>query len=176
MRCPFCRAPDSRVIDSRLGKEGDAIRRRRHCEACGHRFTTYERVELSLPAVVKKDGRRQPFDRTKIVSGLTRACEKRPVSTDTIEQLATQIERQIMERGESEITSREIGEAVMGALHDLDAVAYVRFASVYREFRDVHEFMRELEDLIASRSGGERPAKAPRAGASPASRRTRSRA
>src|SRR6185295_6891778 len=164
MQCTMCRAPDTRVVDSRLGKDGDAIRRRRHCDTCGHRFTTYERVELSLPAVVKKDGRRQPLDRAKIVSGLTRACEKRPVSTDTIETLATQIERTMMERGESEITSREIGEAVMAALHELDAVAYVRFASVYREFRDVHEFMRELEDLIASRSTGARRGKTGRPG------------
>jgi len=170
MQCPTCRAPDTRVVDSRLGKDGDAIRRRRHCESCGHRFTTYERVELSLPMVVKKDGRRQPFDRTKIVSGLTRACEKRPVSTDTIEALATRIERQIMERGESEITSREIGEAVMAALHDLDAVAYVRFASVYREFRDVHEFMRELEELIASRSAGTRRTKRGRTAPGPTRR------
>ena len=169
MRCPHCGARETRVVDSRLGKEGDAIRRRRHCERCGHRFTTYERIELTLPMVVKKDGRRQPFDRAKIVSGLTRACEKRPVSTDTIEQLATQIERQIMERGESEITSREIGEAVMGALHDLDAVAYVRFASVYREFRDVHEFMRELEELIAARSATPRRGKVSRV--PPAARR-----
>jgi transcriptional repressor NrdR len=167
MQCPMCRAPDSRVVDSRLGKDGDTIRRRRHCDGCSHRFTTYERVELTLPMVVKKDGRRQPFDRAKILSGLTRACEKRPVSTDTIEALAARIERQMTERGESEVTSREIGEAVMGALHDLDAVAYVRFASVYREFRDVHEFMRELEDLIATRSAGFRRAKGarPRPGA-----------
>src|SRR5262245_52963275 len=152
MQCPMCRAPDTRVIDSRLGKEGDAIRRRRECERCDHRFTTYERVERRLPIVVKKDGRRQAFDRAKIVSGLTRACEKRPVSTDTIETLVSQIERTIMERGETEVTSREIGEAVIGALHDLDAVAYVRFASVYREFRDVHEFLRELEEPIAGGS------------------------
>src|SRR6185436_17845191 len=169
MQCPMCRAPDSRVVDSRLGKEGVAIRRRRHCERCGHRFTTYERIELTLPMVVKKDGRRQPFDRARIVSGLTRACEKRPVSMDTIETLATQIERTMMERGESEITSREIGEAVMAALHELDAVAYVRFASVYREFRDVHEFMRELEDLIATRNAGARRTKTGRT----ASRSTR---
>jgi transcriptional repressor NrdR len=160
----MCRAPDSRVVDSRLGKDGDAVRRRRHCDGCGHRFTTYERVELTLPMVVKKDGRRQSFDRAKIVSGLTRACEKRPVSTDTIEALATRIERQMMERGESEIASREIGEALMATLHDLDAVAYVRFASVYREFRDVHEFMRELEDLIATRSQGPVRGKSARAG------------
>jgi len=171
MQCPMCRAPDSRVVDSRLGKEGDSIRRRRHCDGCGHRFTTYERVELTLPVVVKKDGRRQPFDRTKIVSGLTRACEKRPVATDTIETLASTIERQLMERGDNEVTSREIGEVVMGALHDLDAVAYVRFASVYREFRDVHEFMRELEELIAART----PARGTKAGRASAARR-RSRA
>ena len=172
MQCPMCRAPDTRVVDSRLGKDGDAIRRRRHCEGCGHRFTTYERVELSLPMVVKKDGRRQPFDRAKIVSGLTRACEKRPVSTDDVEALATRIERQLMERGESEVPSRDIGDFVMAALHELDAVAYVRFASVYREFRDVHEFMRELEELIATRSTGPRRAKAGRA-ASARSRRSR---
>jgi transcriptional repressor NrdR len=168
MQCPTCRAPDSRVIDSRLGKDGDTIRRRRECERCEYRFTTYERVERRLPMVVKKDGRRQAFDRAKIVSGLTRACEKRPVSTDTIETLASQIETTILERGESEATSSEIGEAVIGALHDLDAVAYVRFASVYREFRDVHEFMRELEELIAARSAAPRGAKR-----SPAPRRRR---
>src|SRR5262245_40415288 len=125
MQCPMCRAPDSRVVDSRLAKEGDAIRRRRHCDGCSHRFTTSERIELTLPMVVKKDGRRQPFDRARIVSGLTRACEKRPVSVDQIEAVASQIERQAMERGESEITSRDLGESVMRALHDLDAVAYV---------------------------------------------------
>jgi transcriptional repressor NrdR len=154
MQCPMCRAPDSRVVDSRLGKDGDAIRRRRHCDGCGHRFTTYERVELTLPVVVKKDGRRQSFDRGKIVSGLTRACEKRPVSTDTIEALATRIERQMMERGESEVTSREIGEAVMATLHDLDAVAYVRFASVYREFKDVSQFLDELKPMLEKRREG----------------------
>jgi transcriptional repressor NrdR len=151
MRCPFCRDLENRVVDSRLGKDGDAIRRRRHCEHCGRRFTTYERVEDALPMVVKKDGRREPFERGKIVSGLKRACEKRPVSVDTIEGLADSIERQLQEGAEKEVTSRAIGEAVMGQLHELDAVAYVRFASVYRSFRDVHEFMRELEDLIAKR-------------------------
>ena len=151
MRCPFCRDLENRVVDSRLGKDGDAIRRRRHCEHCGRRFTTYERVEESLPMVVKKDGRREPFERGKIVSGLKRACEKRPVSVDTIEAVADKLERQLQEGGEREVTSREIGEALMRELHELDAVAYVRFASVYRSFRDVHEFMRELEDLIAER-------------------------
>ena len=151
MRCPFCHDLENRVVDSRLGKEGDAIRRRRHCEHCGRRFTTYERVEESLPMVVKKDGRREPFERAKIVNGLKRACEKRPVSIDTIEGLVDGIERQLQERGDREVSSREIGETVMRELHELDAVAYVRFASVYRSFRDVHEFMRELEDLIAER-------------------------
>jgi transcriptional repressor NrdR len=154
MRCPFCRDLENRVVDSRLGKEGDAIRRRRHCEHCGRRFTTYERVEESLPMVVKKDGRREAFERVKIVNGLRRACEKRPVSIDTIEGLVDTIERGLHESGEKEVTSRTIGEMVMRALHELDAVAYVRFASVYRSFRDVHEFMRELEDLIAERRGG----------------------
>jgi len=172
MRCPFCRDLENRVIDSRLGKEGDAIRRRRHCERCGRRFTTYERVEESLPMVVKKDGRREPFERGKIVSGLKRACEKRPVSIDTIEALVDQIERALQEAGEKEVTSRKIGEMVMRGLHELDAVAYVRFASVYRSFRDVHEFMRELEDLIAERRGG-RGAKRPAPKPAPRQKRRR---
>jgi transcriptional repressor NrdR len=151
MQCPFCRTPDSRVVDSRLGKEGDVVRRRRHCDQCGRRFTTYERVDAALPMVVKKDDRREPFDRAKIVSGLKRACEKRPVSVDTIELVADRIERQLQERGDKEVRSTEIGEAVMRELHGLDAVAYVRFASVYRSFKDVHEFMHELEELIAQR-------------------------
>jgi transcriptional repressor NrdR len=151
MRCPFCRTPDSRVVDSRLGKDGDAIRRRRHCERCGRRFTTYEHADATMPLVAKKDGRREPFDRHKIVNGLLRACEKRPVPADTIEAVVDRIERQIQERGEREIASSVIGEAVMRELHALDAVAYVRFASVYRSFGDVHEFMRELEDLISER-------------------------
>jgi transcriptional repressor NrdR len=169
MQCPACRAPDSRVIDSRLGKEGDVIRRRRHCDRCGRRFTTYERADVSLPMVVKKDGRREPFDRAKIVGGLARACEKRPVSVDTIEAVTDQIERVLQDGGEKEVPSSRIGEAVMDALHELDAVAYVRFASVYRSFRDVHEFMRELEDLIAER-GARRTPPEKRAG-----RKTRSR-
>src|SRR3990172_2635185 len=141
MQCPACRAPDSRVVDSRLGKEGDAVRRRRHCERCGRRSTTYESVEDALPMVVKKDGRREPFERSKIVNGLKRACEKRPVSVDTIEALTDKLERQLQESGEKEITSRALGEAVMRELHELDGVAYVRFASVYRSFRDVREVM-----------------------------------
>jgi transcriptional repressor NrdR len=152
MRCPFCRAADTRVVDSRLLKEGAVIRRRRHCDACKRRFTTYEQVDELLPMVVKKDDRREPFDRAKITSGLKRACEKRPVSMETIEAVADRIERQLEERGEKEVSSRVVGEAVMRELQALDAVAYVRFASVYREFKDVHEFMRELEELIAMRS------------------------
>ncbi len=165
MRCPFCRDLENRVVDSRLGKDGEAIRRRRHCEHCGRRFTTYERVEDSLPMVVKKDGRREPFERAKIVAGLKRACEKRPISVDTIEALVEKIERQLQEGGEREVTSRAIGETVMRELHELDGVAYVRFASVYRSFRDVREFMRELEELIAERRAParRRPAKRRRA-------------
>jgi transcriptional repressor NrdR len=151
------------VIDSRLGKEGDVVRRRRHCDRCGRRFTTYERVDAALPMVVKKDGRREPFDRAKIVAGLARACEKRPVSVDTIEETATRIERALQERGDKEVASPAIGEAVMEALHALDEVAYVRFASVYRSFRDVHEFMRELEELIAERGARTRGRKVPAA-------------
>ena len=157
MRCPYCRDLENRVVDSRLGKDGDAIRRRRHCEHCGRRFTTYERVEDALPVVVKKDGRREPFERAKIVNGLRRACEKRPVSIDAIEAVADKIERQLQEGAEKEVTSRAIGEALMRELHELDGVAYVRFASVYRSFRDVHEFIRELEDLIAERRAAPRP-------------------
>jgi transcriptional repressor NrdR len=162
VRCPFCRDLENRVVDSRLGKEGDAIRRRRHCERCGRRFTTYERVEEALPMVVKKDGRREPFERAKIVNGIKRACEKRPVSVDQIEALADAIERQLQESGEREVTSRAIGEAVMREMHDVDGVAYVRFASVYRSFRDVHEFMHELEELIAQRRTAAKKPRAPR--------------
>jgi transcriptional repressor NrdR len=151
MQCPACRAPDSRVVDSRLGKEGDVVRRRRHCDRCGRRFTTYERVDVSLPMVVKKDGRREPFDRAKIVAGLARACEKRPVSVDTIETVAGRIERTVQDGGEKEVASARIGEAVMEALHELDAVAYVRFASVYRHFEDIDEFMAELKTLLHQR-------------------------
>jgi len=164
MRCPFCHGLENRVVDSRLAKEGDVIRRRRHCGGCTRRFTTYERVDEVLPMVVKKDGRREPFDRQKIASGLKRACEKRPVSIDAIEAVVDTIERQLQERGERELESREIGEAVMRELHALDAVAYVRFASVYRSFRDVHEFMRELEDLITERRRKPRPRRAARQG------------
>ncbi len=148
MKCPFCGFSDTRVIDSRLGKEGNNIRRRRECMECTRRFTTYERVEEILPLVVKKDGRREPFDRSKIIAGIQRACEKRPVSIETIEKLVDRLELQLQESGEKEIESSRIGQAVMGALHDIDEVAYVRFASVYRQFKDINEFMSELKDLL----------------------------
>ena len=157
MRCPFCSQIEDKVVDTRPSDNENVIRRRRECAGCGRRFTTYERVEEALPMVVKKDGRREPFERAKIVNGIKRACEKRPVSVDTIERLADSIERQLQESGEREVTSRAIGEAVMREMHDVDGVAYVRFASVYRSFRDVHEFMHELEELIAQRRSVARP-------------------
>jgi transcriptional repressor NrdR len=136
------------VTNSRLFGDGDAIRRRRQCVSCQRRFTTYERVEKMMLLVVKKDGRREPFDRQKIIAGILRACEKRPVSLTTIEEMVNQIEAGLLERGEREVETQDIGEAVMHALHDVDQVAYVRFASVYREFKDLGEFMLELKDLL----------------------------
>jgi transcriptional repressor NrdR len=151
MKCPFCHETDNRVIDSRLSKDSNMIRRRRECNRCNRRFTTYERVEEMMPLVVKKDGRRENYDRAKILNGLKRACEKRPVSIDTIEAVADRIERNLQEGGEKEIPASVIGEALMRELHDIDQVAYVRFASVYRSFKDIGEFMAELEDLIKER-------------------------
>jgi len=147
MKCPSCGAIDDRVIDSRLGKDNAVIRRRRECLKCGKRFTTYERIEEILPYVIKKDGRRESFDRGKIVEGMRRACEKRPVSIDKIEAVADAIEQELMERPEKEIDVSHIGKRVMEALQELDEVAYVRFASVYRSFRDIEEFVREIKDL-----------------------------
>ncbi|MEJ2520856.1 MAG: transcriptional regulator NrdR [Desulfuromonadales bacterium] len=149
MKCPFCSHDDTRVVDSRLGKEGNNIRRRRECIACERRFTTYERVEETLPLVIKKDGRREVFDRQKIISGIQRACEKRPVSVATIEKVVDQMEMTLQESGEKEIDASRIGEAVMEALQSIDEVAYVRFASVYRQFRDINEFMSELKEILA---------------------------
>lgn len=148
MNCPFCSHDDTRVVDSRLGKEGNNVRRRRECPACERRFTTYERVEEILPWVIKKDGRREAFDRSKIISGMQRACEKRPVSIEQIEAMVDQLERSFQEQGEKEIEASQIGKAVMDVLHDADEVAYVRFASVYRQFKDINEFMSELSDLL----------------------------
>ncbi len=148
MHCPFCSSFEDKVVDSRLSKEGETIRRRRECLKCQRRFTTYERIEENLPMLVKKDGRREPFDRQKIFSGLTKACEKRPVSIDQLESVVTRIEKAIQERGVNEVESRIVGEEVMRQLHMLDQVAYVRFASVYREFKDVNQFMSELKNLL----------------------------
>jgi transcriptional repressor NrdR len=152
MRCPFCVADDTRVLDSRDSAEGTTIRRRRECETCKRRFTTYERVEELNPLVVKKDGRREAFDREKLVLGLKKACEKRPVGVEKIENLVTDIERKLQERGEKEVPSASIGELVMERLPSLDEVAYVRFASVYRSFRDIAEFMSELKDIVESQA------------------------
>jgi len=147
MRCPFCGHLEDRVVDSREAQDGQATRRRRECMGCGRRFTTYERVEESLPSVVKKDGRRQAFDRRRIVEGLRVACQKRPVSEERIEELATAVERKVQEMGEREVPSSAIGELVMDRLREVDPVAFVRFASVYRAFRDVGEFTAEVEGL-----------------------------
>jgi transcriptional repressor NrdR len=157
MKCPFCHETENRVIDSRLSKDSNMIRRRRECERCSRRFTTYERVEEMMPLVVKKDGRRESYDRLKIINGLKRACEKRPVSINTIETITDRIERALQERGEKEIPSSVIGETLMRELHDTDPVAYVRFASVYRSFKDISEFMVELEELLKERKGGPAP-------------------
>jgi transcriptional repressor NrdR len=152
MKCPFCAGLDNKVTDSRLSQGDEVIRRRRECEGCGRRFTTYERIELVLPMVVKKDGRRESFDRMKVLAGLRRACEKRPVSTEMLDGLVDQIERALVESGDKEIDSSVIGEQVMQRLREIDQVAYVRFASVYRSFKDIHEFMTELSQLLASKN------------------------
>jgi transcriptional repressor NrdR len=152
MRCPFCGHVEDRVVDSRETQDGQATRRRRECLGCARRFTTYERAEEALPAVVKKDGRREPFDRQKIVHGLERACQKRPVSAEQVEALASAVERWVQESGEREVPSRLVGEAVMARLRDLDPVAYVRFASVYRSFEDVGDFMSELAGLAGKKT------------------------
>ncbi len=148
MRCPFCDHQEDKVVDSRASREGIVIRRRRECIGCRRRYTTYERVEEVLPLVIKKDGRREPFDRMKILHGLKKACEKRPVALSTLEEIVDRVEKKLQETGEPEVASRIIGEEVMAQLHRIDQVAYVRFASVYREFKDVNQFMDELTDLL----------------------------
>ena len=151
MKCPFCDDLEDKVVDSRMAKEGQVIRRRRECLSCKRRYTTYERVEEILPMVVKKDGRREPFDRMKILSGIKKACEKRPISVSTMEAVTDRIEKRIQEMGETELATNVIGEEVMKELHNLDQVAYVRFASVYREFKDIDQFMEELKSLAKER-------------------------
>jgi transcriptional repressor NrdR len=148
MKCPFCNDPESKVLDSRMSKEMDTIRRRRECLKCGKRFTTAERVEEGLPLVIKKDDRREDFDRIKILNGLNKACEKRPISITNIEKIVSRIEYNLLEKGEREIRATEIGQMVMDELRKLDEIAYVRFASVYRQFKDINEFMEELKDLL----------------------------
>jgi transcriptional repressor NrdR len=156
LRCPFCQNMDDRVIDSRLSKDGDMIRRRRECSHCQRRFTTYERVEETLPLVIKKDGRRETFDRGKILAGLQRACEKRPISVEVLEKLIDRIEQRLQDAGEREVHSRGIGEQIMQELQNLDEVAYVRFASVYRSFKDVNEFMNEVKELLEKGQKGKK--------------------
>jgi transcriptional repressor NrdR len=147
MRCPFCSAQDTRVIDSRLANEGNQVRRRRECTQCKDRFTTYEVAELILPRIIKRDGAREPFQENKLRAGLLRALEKRPVSSDEIEAAITHIKKNLMALGEREIPSRQLGEIVMQELHALDHVAFIRFASVYRSFEDVSEFTEMIKGL-----------------------------
>jgi transcriptional repressor NrdR len=154
MRCPFCQYADDRVVDSREGGDGDVIRRRRECLACKRRFTTYERIDIVMPMVIKKDGRREPWDRGKLEAGFHKACEKRPVSTDAIDDEIARIEHRVQEQGLREIRSDDVGEQVMESLKALDEVAYVRFASVYRSFRDIAEFQRTVENLQSERKRG----------------------
>ncbi len=149
MKCPRCGHGDNKVVDSRVGKDGDVIRRRRECLSCRVRFTTYERIEEELPLVVKRDGRREAFDRQKILTGILKACEKRPVSYGNIERVVDALESEFQASGEKEISSVQIGERVMSELLKLDDVAYVRFASVYRQFKDISQFVEEIKSLIA---------------------------
>lgn len=153
MRCPFCSATEDKVIETRVSKDGTEIRRRRECEGCNRRYTTYERIEESMPLVVKNDGRREPFDRAKIEHGILSAVAKRPVSRDQISTLALEIEREVGELGVAELPSRDIGERVLVRLRALDPVAYVRFASIYRDFRDLEGFVKELDALRGEDTG-----------------------
>jgi len=151
MRCPFCGETKDKVVDSRESGSGDAIRRRRECQDCGRRFTSYERIEEIPYLVIKKDGRREAFDRVKLTAGLHRACEKRPVSAKELARLVDDVEKMVLDSAEREVETRAIGELVMERLKELDKVAYVRFASVYRQFEDVQEFMSELKGLLETR-------------------------
>lgn len=151
MQCPYCKSTDSRVVDSRLAAGGTVTWRRRECDACKRRFTTYERVEYSLPTVIKKNGQREAFARDKLLRSLHIACNKRPVTQDQLEETAESLERELAENSDKEVSSLLIGERVMERLKALDEVAYVRFASVYKSFRDIDEFMREMGDIVRSR-------------------------
>jgi len=152
VKCPFCTQLENKVIDSRLSKDHNVIRRRRECITCSKRFTTYERIEEVLPLVVKKDGRREPFDRAKIFSGMKKACEKRPISINIIDHAVERVEQSFQDKGEKEIESAKIGEKIMEELHQIDEVAYVRFASVYRQFKDITDFMEEVSNLLKTGS------------------------
>ncbi|MFA5089947.1 MAG: transcriptional regulator NrdR [Candidatus Omnitrophota bacterium] len=154
MRCPYCGHKEDKVVDSRATQEESAVRRRRECLKCGKRFTTYEYVEEVSLMVIKKDGRRQPFDRKKILSGIMKACEKRPVGMEKMEEVATQVERAIQRKSDREVPSSRIGELLMEKLKGIDDVAYVRFASVYRQFKDVGQFMVELKDILSKGKRG----------------------
>ena len=154
MKCPFCGDLEDKVIDSRISTEGDTIRRRRECLKCQKRFTTYERLEEIPLMVIKKDGRREPFDRKKLLAGILKACEKRPIPMEKIEAMVDDTERTLQRNYEKEVSSTDIGELVMKQLHKLDEVAYVRFASVYRQFKDINQFMSELSTLLKE---GRRP-------------------
>jgi len=151
VKCPFCSHLESKVIDSRLSAASDVTRRRRECESCERRFTTYERVEEIMPLVVKKDGRRETFDRQKILSGLRKACDKRAVSLEQLDAILDAVERDLIDTGDKEVSAQHVGERVMAELKKVDDVAYVRFASVYRSFRDIDEFMTELESIARAR-------------------------
>jgi len=148
VKCPFCGNIEDKVIDSRTSREGNAIRRRRECLKCAKRFTSYERVEDIIPMVVKKDGRREPFERIKILTGLKKACEKRPIGMETLERVTDSIEKKLIGLGVKEVQSTWVGEEVMSSLRELDKVAYVRFASVYRQFKDINELMNEVKTLF----------------------------
>ena len=152
MKCPFCLHDEDKVIDSRSSNEGKSVRRRRECSKCKKRFTTYEYVEEVPLMVIKKDGRREAFDRNKIISGILKACEKRPVSVEKVESLVDRVEKELQKSFDKEVKAQVVGELVMDYLHKLDEVAYVRFASVYRQFKDINHFMKELKDLLSKRS------------------------
>ena len=153
MKCPDCSDMENKVVDSRLNKEGTVIRRRRECLNCSVRFTTYEKLERSLPLLIKKDGRREEFDRDKIIHGVQKACQKRPVSIKDIEDLVDRVEQYVQELGEKEVSAVKVGEKVISEIYNLDDVAYVRFASVYRSFKDVNEFMVELKEVLKNKEG-----------------------
>jgi len=152
MKCPFCGYKKDKVVDSRESRDGEAIRRRRECLKCSRRFTTYEQVEHTLPLVIKKDGRREQFDRNKILAGLSKACEKRPISVNKLYEFIDDIEKQLYSKMEKEVSSSAIGEMIMEKLAQLDEVAYVRFASVYRQFKDINAFTKELQKFLSDKN------------------------